>query len=53
MQDFTYGKLMLREEGEGPKCLDSMNGFHNTVVEMGDCRGETSGPEDEQVVRTR
>ena len=53
MQDFTYGKLILGgrdgERGGASGCLDSMNGFHNSIVEMRDCKHEPTGPEDSQV----
>lgn len=46
IQDFTYGKLVL---GGGSSCLDSVNGFHNSVVEIRECGAGESDPADPQV----
>ena len=45
IQDVTYGRLI---HGKG-SCLDSVNGFYNSVVKLVSCRSTFSGPGDSQV----
>ena len=50
VQDFTYGKLVLTKSsadgGSPPFCLDSGQGYYNSIVEIRPCEFDRSGPDD-------